>query len=1240
MDGGFDASRRGRPFAGTERFTPIAFLGRGNMGFVYRVRDAETGEDVALKTLHDPTPDEVLQLKQEFRVLADITHYNLVRLHELFVDARHCFFTMELVEGVDLVSALREDAPAGAEWTGDRLHRLLAVARQLVRGLAAVHAAGKVHRDVKPSNVLVTRDARVVLLDFGLAVALRRDDGVAPAAGGMSGTLAYMAPERWSGAPPHPAADWYSIGVLLYEVLSGRLPFDDAPLDGLAGRRQPASVADHVPAVPVDLAALVTALLHPDPGARPGAAEILARLAESALRGEAEPALSPPLTATPFVGRSRELTELQAAFEEAQGGTPAVVHVVGPSGIGKTELVQRFLAWLQREERALVLRGRCHPQEAVPYKALDGIVDQLSTVLATLPPDRAPQLAAPGRGALARLFPVLTRVLGMSGDGELGDVDPIEQRREGVQALRALFAHLTASHPVVLWVDDLQWSDVDSGVLLRELLQPPAVPPLLLLFAYRDSDRERIPALGPAEGPGFTVRTPTTRVIELQPLSPDESEHLATLLCPEQTRSQYAPWLDEARGSPFLLNQLVYRAAATQAAAMTAGAPRLSTVIADRVAGLGAASRELLEIVSIAGRPIERSVALRAASLLERDRSVALDLEHGRLLRSSPAGGSRELEVYHDRIRELVVAALPPARAAARHRQLAETLRSLANADPEELFVHYLAAEEPLAAVPFGVAAAERAAQALAFERAAQLYRQVLDLPIAAAARGALLTGLAEALVNCGHSGAAGETFVAAAGACSASPTADIASLRQRAAEHYVRAGRLAEGVGLTRALLADMGVVLPTTPRRLLAMLVTQRLRLWWRGERFTPCPPEELPAPAMRRLETFWKLAIALSPIDQMMSDILSVRHLREALDLGAAQEVGRGFAVEATKSAQVGGRMMRRRSRRLRQAAEAILGGDPAPYDQALMGMHAGTLAYEETAWRRSYEACTAAGNIARAHCPGTTFEVITSEAFALSALAHMGELRQLGPRVQAAVADGVARGDAYAVIGFSAGILNLVWLAADQPDRARQVVREAMARWPVVADFHVQHYLELIADVHIDLYIGDPQRAWRRLEAAWPRARRAQLLRMDGPAVELYNLRARAALAAALRSAGAIGAAGPPSRRGDTRRRLLRAAAADAMVLRRRSTLSAQPLAMLLGAGLQAAAGQRAAAIATYRSAAEALEAVDMRLHAAAAKLRAGALLGGAEGGALEGAAVEWIRGQGVARPSALAAVFAP
>ena len=111
MVGGFDAPRAGRPFAGTARFTPIAFLGRGNMGFVYRVRDAETGAEVALKTLHDPTPDEVLQLKQEFRTLADITHHNLVRLYELFVDAHHCFFTMEVVDGVDLVSALREDAP-------------------------------------------------------------------------------------------------------------------------------------------------------------------------------------------------------------------------------------------------------------------------------------------------------------------------------------------------------------------------------------------------------------------------------------------------------------------------------------------------------------------------------------------------------------------------------------------------------------------------------------------------------------------------------------------------------------------------------------------------------------------------------------------------------------------------------------------------------------------------------------------------------------------------------------------------------------------------------------------------------------------------------------------------------------------------------------------------------------------------------------------------------------------------
>src|SRR5436190_302719 len=251
-------------FAGTERFRFRQFLGRGGMGAVYRVHDAELGQDVALKTLHQLGPDELYRLKSEFRSLAGMTHPNLVALHELVVDGEDCFFTMEFVDGVRFDEYARGDGP------GLDLARLCEALRQLVSGLSALHAAGTVHRDIKPSNVLVERGGRVVLLDFGLA-APWVPGGRHESLGALVGTPAYMAPEQQWGRRPSPACDWYGVGVLPYESATGRLPFEGAAGEVLAAKARsvpprPSALGAHVPEA-VDT--LITALLDPEPTRRP-----------------------------------------------------------------------------------------------------------------------------------------------------------------------------------------------------------------------------------------------------------------------------------------------------------------------------------------------------------------------------------------------------------------------------------------------------------------------------------------------------------------------------------------------------------------------------------------------------------------------------------------------------------------------------------------------------------------------------------------------------------------------------------------------------------------------------------------------------------------------------------------------------------------------------------------------------------------------------------------------------------
>ncbi len=547
---------------------------------------------------------------------------------------------------------------------------------QLVRGVLALHAAGKLHRDIKPSNVLVRDDGTVVLLDFGLVAELvsspRGEEG--PGSGplydsddSMAGTASYMAPEQAAGEPLTPASDWYAVGVMLFESLTGRLPLLGRVHEVLRikqDREAPAPV-ELDPSVPPDLNEICVQLLRRDPAERPKGVEILARLGEdvSGDPGALEDAPGPPI---PLVGRRQELEALKASFAEVLAGKTAILEVHGRSGAGKTSLVKHFLDGLSTRRDVVVLDGRCFEQESIPYKGVDPLMDALTRFLGRLPYLEARSLMPREIGGSPGSFPVLDKVdaVAAARTDSVENRDLRELRDRAFGALRELLSGLAASRPLVLCIDDLQWSDLDSAALLTEVFRTPAPPRLMLLVCYRSEYldtsaglRSLRDALPPADA--STIR----QELSVAPLPPEATRELALLLL-ESHRPDLADRADqvarESRGNPYFVYELARHVAEGADLPSRQQGLNLDEVLWTRIQRLPDESRRFLETLAVAGQPVPMGLAYAASDLMTAQRHVVAGLRAARLVRGTGPHLDDDIETYHDRIREVIVALLEP----------------------------------------------------------------------------------------------------------------------------------------------------------------------------------------------------------------------------------------------------------------------------------------------------------------------------------------------------------------------------------------------------------------------------------------------------------------------------------------------------------------------------------------------------------------------------------------------------
>lgn len=1299
------------------RFRIEQQIGRGAMGVVYRAFDKASGKAVAIKTVRAQSPATLYRLKQEFRVLADLYHHNLVSILELAHHDNNWFFVMELIDGVELssfvelqrlssasgrfaaprpfdpdapeggstsataasdatdglvdstatesnadfpsvLSSLRAETQTGQGSVGEGLHGTASVGPlatkptmeatgpeasdrgkdenvlpkerravacdvhklrdalpQLIEGLHALHSKGLLHRDVKPSNVMVTRERRVVLFDFGVSTDAE-DQGNT-----IAGTPAYMAPEVLRRERAGTYSDWYALGATLYHLLTGKTidRFRGSVWDAPTSPPPPPSLL--VEGVPPDLEELCMGLLRQPTKRR--------FKYEDACRTLGMTPTQRSLTAGAsgqkgeFAGRSEQLRTLRLAFTRSQQELSLAL-VSGPSGMGKSMLVEHFIESC-RESGAIVLRGRCYVNESVPYKGFDALVDALANVLGALPSDELERVRPRGLLALAQVFPVLTKVLGDDDSYELPR-DPHVARREAFEAFREILASLASIRPVVCYVDDLQWGDHDSAAMLGALIRTAEQPRVLFVGTYRSDESDNVLIREVLDDPERRLRFGQVHEIDVGPLTKGEARAILAHMPESQVlpREAREVLIREAEGSPFFLRELAFYT--LEHPEMHSATVNLDGLLMARTTELGREVQTVLETIALAVRPQNVERVFRVHGLSSERARILHELRVARLVAMSQVGGQELVECYHDRIRETVVAGMSVDEVQRRHLALAESIESTESSEYELLAEHYAGAGIADKSARYVRLAADEAMRTLAFDRAATLYRRALRYTFQDSAEaGALRRLLAKALVHAGRNGEAAAEFLSLS---QRSEGAERLHDLRMAFQYLIASGETEQGLELLSEVLADAKEAVPPTPKRALGRLVYTRARLALGKHKFTPRSHEEISATERAAIDALWSAGLTLVFVDNFRSAYFLSRCLLRALAAGDSYRVARALFLEVGFGGTSGEKSFER-STAVLEHAERLAEESGDAYLKLLVGLTHANYHFQVTGdFVTGLDASTRGLRALRAH-PNLAYERVTIASHALWFLYYLGRPRELREMALGVARDAESRADRYALSNTAAGLPSFHWLAFDEADKARSGCEQVLHDNASENGAQMQYYYAVFGLAQVELYEGNGAAAHTRLVESWSRLKRSMLLRVDMILLSLGHARARGALMAARDTEDPA-----------ERKRLLADVRRTLKNFRGRTNAVKVVMRESLSGALKAAEGDFEAARRHLEAAeVEGLEA-ELFLLAMASRAARATLLDDEEGRALGENAREAIRDRGVVSPDRIIDMFVP
>ena len=720
-------------------------LGAGGMAQVFLAEDTRNGERCAVKILFEAHQDEsvILGLKREFRALSRLNHDGVVRVRDQGVAHGRLYLAMEFVQGEGILPWLTRKAPDPRSERRSTLAALVLL--QAAMALDHCHAHAIVHRDLKPDNILVTEEGRVKLIDFGIAQ--DAGDNLDVEGGGLMGTVAYASPEQVSGRGVDHRSDLYSLGVVGYELLTGRPPFVAEHLGALIVKHvtEPPQPPEQLnPSIPLELREILLKLLAKKPQERPRSGRDLARRLSTFLQSrtldkdsarifaalrESQADDKLQLFEPAFTGRSLEKAVFRVHLQNLTREPFALIFLCAETGMG----LSRFLGEAMADARLQdwrILRSRFHNPDGRAYQ---GWHDLVGALIAQIDSSRQPAFME----SLGVAGPVMARAFGVMGATFPTLLRQTTTSESPAAECRVLAFGITKmlefglKGPSIIALEEAQWSDASSLELLQAVTQATrgqVLPfPLLLVTTFQTDELTGDSLLRQQ----LESDRPMGPVLQLGPMSlPEVDDMVISMLGRAPGLKAFATQLHRATGgNPFFLTEAI-RSMVEDGRLTPIGTPSdpsgwlltppsgrpmlpsdLQEILAERVDRVPENLRRDLEVASVLGRDFSPELYQKVS---ERSEEGLLDfLDQGiqrRMLVERHHSGRVRYGFYHTRVREALYHRMDERERANWHRRAAKALSEMGDASPggvELRAAHLFAAGDIASAAQLLLAGAE-----------------------------------------------------------------------------------------------------------------------------------------------------------------------------------------------------------------------------------------------------------------------------------------------------------------------------------------------------------------------------------------------------------------------------------------------------------------------------------------------------------------------------------------------------